>query len=241
MGRGFCSASLSFVFASDHKDKYIADGAVLDPTELLAAFYNMLLQRHTNPGDMVVDLQSGSGALANHALCACHNTITLATNEERMRWICNRLHSAEYSSSLVEADLGGTAIDECSSANGSCQYPNNIFFTLISFIFCFLFFTFHFIYLFYFIFFDYARFGHQRNSFSLLRSPTVAHAVASFSKQISCIRCKCEIHEESADFAGSSEGGFPHCSKESCGVSHLSLFFLFSVCVVVHPPTHYFE
>ncbi len=71
------------------------DGDVVDETELPAAFYRKLLYRHTTPGDIVVDLFSGSRAFAWEAFTTGRSVIAVEQDAVRFHCICNRLRGAE--------------------------------------------------------------------------------------------------------------------------------------------------
>lgn len=110
------NTSLLFVFTFNPKSKYMAGGAVLDPTKLSTTFYNVLLQCHTNLGDVVVDLCSRSSVLAYHTFCVCCSVLAVEQDENHSHWICNHLWSAEYASSLLNTNLGGDSINKFSFA-----------------------------------------------------------------------------------------------------------------------------
>ncbi len=96
MGDGFFGSSLSFSFTSNPSNLYVGeDGHVVDTTELPAAFYRKLLARHTVPGDWVLDLCSGSGALAWEASNFLRNVIAVESDEKCFHSICTRLRGSQ--------------------------------------------------------------------------------------------------------------------------------------------------
>lgn len=111
----FASSSLSFVCSAPGKSIYhSADNKVVDPTELPPTFCQMLIDRHTLPGDTVVDLCSGSGALACQAFSVIRNVIAVEVDPTRFQWICTRLRAA---SALPSQDLASVSTSTFESAS----------------------------------------------------------------------------------------------------------------------------
>ncbi len=102
----FFGHTLSHTLANYSEGLYIGkDGNVVDQTELPLAFYHKLLHRHTLPGDWVLDICSGSGALTVIASSCFRNVVAVEASADRFHSICNRIRGIQDISPLSNEDL----------------------------------------------------------------------------------------------------------------------------------------
>lgn len=109
---GFLGVTQSFAFPSSTKGMYKGNGKIVDATELPAGFCRKLISRHTEPGDWVIDLCSGSGAFALAAFAYGRNVVAVEKEATRFNWIASRLRGAKESTPAQHQGLEAKIQDE---------------------------------------------------------------------------------------------------------------------------------
>lgn len=118
-GENASGSSLSFHSEFLYKNLYKdMKGLPVDVTELSPSFCRAILQCHTIPGDLVLDICSGSGAFATIAFSGNRSIIAVELDKDHCESIIRRLHACI---NIQDIDDSATALDQSKEDIGHCK------------------------------------------------------------------------------------------------------------------------